>query len=52
MVAVHVIVTVPPAVGSVGMLMVKAETRGRASASVLDNQTEHDYEKPKSRGRT
>ena len=50
--AVHVIVTVPPVVPPVMELMVKAETRGRASASVLDNQTEHDYEKPKSGGHT
>lgn len=47
-VAVHVIVTVfpdargAPACELVGGLMVKAETRGRASASVLDNQVEDD----------
>ena len=42
--AVHVRVTVPALVAPWGALMDKAETRGRASASVLDN-TEHDYEK-------
>ena len=42
-------VAVPPVVGSVRGLMVKAETRGRESAraSVLDNQTKHHYEEPK-----
>lgn len=40
-VAVHVIVTTPPVVGLTWIeFKVKAETKGRRSASVLDNQGE------------
>ena len=51
--AVHVIVNVLPAVTAVEMgLRVKAETRGRASARVLDNQGVGDDEQPKVQGPT
>lgn len=41
------IVTEPPVVAPVRASMVKPETRGRASASVLENEGEDNHETPK-----